>query len=182
MKVDPRQKLYIPTKPDMEVVEIIPHSGNPMQSAAKVPILVAFKCRRTTLEKSAPNYDSDPFMVRPSLNMTLGDARAALSPESKALMVAAQSHGSMENLRLTAEDSQVHAPAVRAGRAASIIDMPSLDNDADAVSDRSSSAVHLTQQNSFTNDAEMDAEVQAERATEDAMDKSLVCPRFILRA
>uniref|UniRef100_A0A061RGS5 1-phosphatidylinositol 4-kinase n=1 Tax=Tetraselmis sp. GSL018 TaxID=582737 RepID=A0A061RGS5_9CHLO len=35
--------LYLPTNPDSRVVRLIPESGTPMQSAAKVPILVAFE-------------------------------------------------------------------------------------------------------------------------------------------
>ncbi|KXZ46150.1 hypothetical protein GPECTOR_46g219 [Gonium pectorale] len=38
-----RTDLYVPTNPDCRVVAHIPESGTPMQSAAKVPILVAFK-------------------------------------------------------------------------------------------------------------------------------------------
>lgn len=37
-----RQDLYVPTNPDCRVLAHIPTSGAPMQSAAKVPILVAF--------------------------------------------------------------------------------------------------------------------------------------------
>lgn len=35
--------LYLPTNPDSRVRKLIPESGTPMQSAAKVPILVAFE-------------------------------------------------------------------------------------------------------------------------------------------
>lgn len=42
----PRGDLYIPTNPDCRVVEIIPESGAPMQSAAKCPILAAFRCEQ----------------------------------------------------------------------------------------------------------------------------------------
>ncbi|KAG2496048.1 hypothetical protein HYH03_005968 [Edaphochlamys debaryana] len=38
-----RPDLYVPTNPDCRVLAHIPESGCPMQSAAKVPILVAFK-------------------------------------------------------------------------------------------------------------------------------------------
>ena len=37
-----RDDLYLPTNPDCRVLAHIPSSGTPMQSAAKVPILVAF--------------------------------------------------------------------------------------------------------------------------------------------
>ena len=39
----PRTDLYLPTNPSSRVVAAIPASATPMQSAAKVPILVAFK-------------------------------------------------------------------------------------------------------------------------------------------
>uniref|UniRef100_A0A7R9V546 1-phosphatidylinositol 4-kinase n=1 Tax=Chlamydomonas euryale TaxID=1486919 RepID=A0A7R9V546_9CHLO len=41
-----RSDLYVPTNPDCRVVAHIPKSGTPMQSAAKVPILVAFEVVR----------------------------------------------------------------------------------------------------------------------------------------
>ncbi|KAK9812698.1 hypothetical protein WJX72_002251 [[Myrmecia] bisecta] len=39
----PRADLYLPTNPDSRVLSIISESATPMQSAAKVPLLVAFK-------------------------------------------------------------------------------------------------------------------------------------------
>eukprot|EP00887_Chlorella_sp_A99_P002072 scaffold21.g2072.t1 len=39
----PRDDLYIPTNPDCHVLAIIPESAAPMQSAAKCPILAAFR-------------------------------------------------------------------------------------------------------------------------------------------
>ena len=38
-----REDLYVPTNPNSRIVSMIPESATPMQSAAKVPILVAFK-------------------------------------------------------------------------------------------------------------------------------------------
>ena len=39
----PRPDLYLPTNPDARILAVIPESATPMQSAAKVPILVAFE-------------------------------------------------------------------------------------------------------------------------------------------
>ena len=36
--------MYLPTNPDFKITSIVVESGSPMQSAAKVPILVAFNC------------------------------------------------------------------------------------------------------------------------------------------
>ena len=41
-KIEVKKGLYLPTNPHLQVKEIICKSGTPMQSAAKVPILVAF--------------------------------------------------------------------------------------------------------------------------------------------
>ncbi len=38
----PRNDLYLPTNPESRILALIPQSGTPMQSAAKVPLLVAF--------------------------------------------------------------------------------------------------------------------------------------------
>ena len=40
-----RNDLYLPTNPHYIVKQVIPESATPMQSAAKVPILVAFEVR-----------------------------------------------------------------------------------------------------------------------------------------
>ena len=39
----PRTDLYLPTNPDARILGAVPETAAPMQSAAKVPILVAFK-------------------------------------------------------------------------------------------------------------------------------------------
>ena len=39
----PREDLYLPTNPRSRVLAALPESATPMQSAAKVPILVAFQ-------------------------------------------------------------------------------------------------------------------------------------------
>jgi phosphatidylinositol 4-kinase len=39
----PREDLYLPTNPDSTILAVVPESATPMQSAAKVPILVAFR-------------------------------------------------------------------------------------------------------------------------------------------
>ncbi len=41
----PRQDLWLPTNPESRVIAAIAESATPMQSAAKVPILVAFKVK-----------------------------------------------------------------------------------------------------------------------------------------
>jgi phosphatidylinositol 4-kinase len=47
------KNIYLPTNPQLQVQEIICSSGSPMQSAAKVPILVAFKVRVGELDLSS---------------------------------------------------------------------------------------------------------------------------------
>lgn len=37
------QDLYLPTNPESRVLALVPESGQPMQSAAKVPLLVKFQ-------------------------------------------------------------------------------------------------------------------------------------------
>ena len=41
----PRDDLYLPTNPRSRVLAALPESATPMQSAAKVPLLVAFQAR-----------------------------------------------------------------------------------------------------------------------------------------
>ena len=41
----PRADLYLPTNPRSRVLAAVTESATPMQSAAKVPILVAFQAR-----------------------------------------------------------------------------------------------------------------------------------------
>ena len=38
----PRADLYLPTNPESRIMALLPQTGTPMQSAAKVPLLVAF--------------------------------------------------------------------------------------------------------------------------------------------
>lgn len=40
-----REDLYLPTNPESRLLAVVPDSATPMQSAAKVPILVAFRVR-----------------------------------------------------------------------------------------------------------------------------------------
>jgi len=45
----PRDDLYLPTNPASRVLAALPESATPMQSAAKVPLLVAFQARAARL-------------------------------------------------------------------------------------------------------------------------------------
>lgn len=55
--VMPRQDLYMPIDPRLTVRGVISQSATPMQSAAKVPILVAFS---VTAEPAADSEDEAP--------------------------------------------------------------------------------------------------------------------------
>ena len=50
------ESVYLPTNPNCKVVGIIPSSGAPMQSAARVPILVSFE----VVDYAGP--DNDPVL------------------------------------------------------------------------------------------------------------------------
>lgn len=57
-----REDLYLPTNPHYIVKQVIPESATPMQSAAKVPILVAFEVsssRQPQLRHSAQPAKGD---------------------------------------------------------------------------------------------------------------------------
>lgn len=43
----PRKDLYLPTNPESRVMSLVPESGQPMQSAAKVPLMVKFKVEKS---------------------------------------------------------------------------------------------------------------------------------------
>ena len=48
--------MYLPTNANCRVVGIVPSSGAPMQSAARVPILVSFEV------EDYPGPDNDPIL------------------------------------------------------------------------------------------------------------------------
>ena len=62
------QLLYLPTNPDQRIRELIPHTAGAMQSAAKCPILIQFKCdeRDTeTIQTSEPGGSgASPLSLR----------------------------------------------------------------------------------------------------------------------
>jgi Phosphatidylinositol 3- and 4-kinase/PI4-kinase N-terminal region/Phosphoinositide 3-kinase family, accessory domain (PIK domain) len=76
----PHNQVYLPSNPTSEVLDIIPSSGIPLQSAAKVPILVAFKCKRGPLRKVAPSYSE---FTLPGVNDTDSDNASDLELEPK---------------------------------------------------------------------------------------------------
>ena len=47
----PRRDLYLPTEPRSRLIRAVPESASPMQSAAKVPILVAFEVEKEDDER-----------------------------------------------------------------------------------------------------------------------------------
>jgi len=79
----PRRDLYLPTNPDARVLGAVPESAAPMQSAAKVPILVAFKVE---LDKARGGDDGggggggdrDPDDARPATIVTTTTTQALI--------------------------------------------------------------------------------------------------------
>ncbi len=122
----PRDDLYLPTNPASRVLAALPDSATPMQSAAKVPLLVAFQARRASAltiiypnpkptadcaSQCAPRVRPDPTSSLPLLGVF---TRAARSPRP-----AASSPAPARLPRLaapTAASRQVAAPAVMAQR------------------------------------------------------------------
>lgn len=68
-----RDDLYLPTSPHYRVKGVIPESATPMQSAAKVPILVAFQVQLLDFLSpiqmhACPQHPSLPLLqLQPSL-------------------------------------------------------------------------------------------------------------------
>ena len=55
----PRTDLYLPTNPDARILGAVPKTAAPMQSAAKVPILVAFKVEVPVETSGGEDDDAD---------------------------------------------------------------------------------------------------------------------------
>lgn len=52
-KIHIQPGIYLPINPKLQVDSIVINSGTPMQSAAKVPILVAFKCKKQNIDMNS---------------------------------------------------------------------------------------------------------------------------------
>jgi hypothetical protein len=60
-----REDLYLPTNPQSRLVGVVVDSATPMQSAAKVPILVGFRVRhRRPVTPNVPEHIVLPTLVQ----------------------------------------------------------------------------------------------------------------------